>query len=53
MEQTSDLGMYEALNNDYVRITFLSVAIMTSTLSLITFYLTYEFLTYWFLMANL
>ena len=52
-KQTSDLGFYKSIDNDYVRITFLIVAVTTSIFSLISFYLGYEFLTYWLLMANL
>ena len=53
MVTQEDLGLYKSINNDYVRITFMTVALMTSTISIVTFYLGYEFATYFTMMANL
>ena len=46
-----ELSIYEQINNDYVRITFMTVAIMSSIFTLVSCWLTYEAVTYFFLMT--
>ena len=52
IEEEKKASFYSKINNDAVRITFLTVAMLTSELSLLNSWVLYSILKYWFLIAD-